>query len=89
VGHYIRTLIGETVRLVLVLRLKASRLPVLFVLAPILIIDKSRSRTRLFVYLSRSLGHGLIGKYWKSVNLLGSRLGRETKGTKLSVSLHF
>ena len=31
-------------------------------LAPILIIDKSRSRTRPFVYLSRSLGPGLAPK---------------------------
>ena len=35
-------------------------------LAPIWIFDKSRSRTRLLVYLSRRPGPGLIQKYWKS-----------------------
>ena len=59
-------------------------------LAPILIIDKSRSRTRQFVYLSRSLRPGLVLNYWKSEKFAkvssGSRLGLKTRDTRLSVS---
>ena len=58
-------------------------------LAPILIIDKSRSRTHLCVYLSRSLEPGLVLYYLKSENFVKvlsfSCLGLETKGTRLSV----
>ena len=84
----------ETLGLVLVSRLKAPRLSVSsrsrLGLAPIFIIDKSRSRTRSLVYLSRSLGPGLVTKYWKSEKFVKvsscSRLGLETEGTRLSVS---
>ena len=60
----------EKLGLVLVSRLKASRLSVLSRLAPIFIIDKSQSLTHLFVYLSRSLGPGLVQKYWISAKFV-------------------
>jgi hypothetical protein len=53
-------------------------------------IEKSRSRTHHFVYLSTNLGPGLLTKDWKSGKIVKvssrSFLGRMTKGMRLSVS---
>ena len=53
-------------------------------------IEKSRSRMRLFVYLATSLEPSLVTNYWKSGKIVKvssiSCLGLETKGTRLTVS---
>ena len=56
---------------------------------PILNIDKSRSQTRPFAFLSRSLGPGFVLNYWKLEKFVKvsscSHLGLKIKGTRLSV----
>jgi hypothetical protein len=55
---------------ILVSRLKARDSRSRLGLVPLLIIKKSQSRTRPFVYFPRTLGLGLVTKYWPRPSLL-------------------